>query len=204
MTNVIKYSNIINMTIDKEFEPQKTLVIRSEEQVKEYIHLSRMRILSLLAKEKRTITGVAKEFNVHPANITHHFKRLEKAGLIKIVERRDIGKTVEKYYRAIALHFDILPPKNSVKNKKALVLRFLRDDLTSAINQINEQDASKATALLENIKLEAKDFDRFSRKLKNLVGDFKKYERKDGVPYSLNLSLYRHNADYGPTGTILL
>lgn len=192
------------MTTDKEFEPQKTLVIRSEEQVKEYVHLLRMKIVSLLAKEKRTITGVAKEFNVHPANITHHFKRLEKAGLIKIVEKRDIGKTVEKYYRAVALHFDILPPKNTVKNKKTIALRLLRDDLTSAINQISGQDPSKATALLENIKLEVQDFDKFNRRLTALIKDFRRHESKDGVPYSLNLSLYRHNADYGATGTILL
>jgi len=33
--------------------------------------------------EKRTVTGVARLMQVHPANLTHHFKLLERVGLIR-------------------------------------------------------------------------------------------------------------------------
>ena len=74
-------------------------------QIKGYIHPTRIVILKKLAEKKRTISGIARELEVHPANITHHFKLLEKTGLIKLVEKRDIGKTIEKYYRAIAYSY---------------------------------------------------------------------------------------------------
>ena len=85
--------------------PQPDLVIHSDEQIRAYVHPTRMVILDLLAKEKMTVTGIARQLDTHPANITHHIKQLEKAGLIVLVEKRETGKNLEKYYRASCLSF---------------------------------------------------------------------------------------------------
>lgn len=67
-------------------------------QRKAFLHPIRSKILDFLVVQPMTITGVAKELGVHPANITHHFKTLLGAKLIKIVEERDTGRVIEKYY----------------------------------------------------------------------------------------------------------
>ncbi len=63
--------------------------------------------MQMLAQRPLTITNVAKELDVHPANLTHHFRKLQDAGLIKIHEERDIGKVIERYYLATARSVEI-------------------------------------------------------------------------------------------------
>ncbi|MDO9121366.1 MAG: helix-turn-helix domain-containing protein, partial [Anaerolineaceae bacterium] len=62
------------------------MTINSDEQIRAYINPTRMTILSYLAKEKQSVSMIAQLLKVHPANLTHHFKVLEKVGLIKLVE----------------------------------------------------------------------------------------------------------------------
>ena len=69
---------------------------------------------------------------LHPANLTHQFRRLEQAGLIDLVEKRDIGRNIEKYYRATAYTFTIQWEKQTQSNKKTLALSILQDDLALA------------------------------------------------------------------------
>ena len=141
------------MSNDKQFRPKPVYTISSAAQTKAYLHHVRMRIVSLLAAQPMTISQVAQEFAVHPANITHHFKQLEKAGLIKLVERRDIGRTTEKYYRAIALHFNVTAQKKKISGSNALALSLLRDDVSLAIGQLTGDDSEPLTCLLKNAKI---------------------------------------------------
>ena len=69
----------------EKFIPKQKIELTSTKQIKAYIHPTRINIISLLMKEKRTISGIAKQFEVHPANITHHFKLLEKSCYIVIL-----------------------------------------------------------------------------------------------------------------------
>ncbi len=98
--------------------------IITERQTKAYLHPIRMKIMGNISKKAMTISQVAKEIGVHPANITHHFKILLNAKLIKLVEERDIGRNIEKYYLAIASHFDILPPEGTISDGNKTVLAF--------------------------------------------------------------------------------
>ena len=81
-----------------DIRPDKSFVLTEDDQVRAYVHPTRIIILKQLAKGKSTVSGMAKKLGVHPANLTHHFKKLEKSGLIKLVEKKDIGKNIEKYY----------------------------------------------------------------------------------------------------------
>jgi DNA-binding transcriptional ArsR family regulator len=133
---------------------------------------------------------------VHPANITHHFKLLEKNGLIRLVEKRDIGKNIEKYYRAIAYAFIIKPSDASVTNKNALALSILKNDLSVAINTVEkETDSKKIAALLSTAKIEPEKVQHFIGKLMNLVEEFKACDSSYGYVYNINLSLYPNDVD---------
>lgn len=186
------------------FEPKKLYIITENTQIKGYVHPTRMVLLQMLAKEKRTISSIAKELNVHPANITHHFKLLEKVGLIYLVEKRDNGKNLEKYYRAIAYNFEVKPEDDREANKKALALSILKSDLAIAINTIKEDDSREVLALLGSAKLDPEDVKRFIKKLEGLLAEFKGYNSKDGTAFTINLSLYPNDTNCTPQSRVII
>jgi DNA-binding transcriptional ArsR family regulator len=176
-----------------DFEPEQIYTLTNTEQIKAYVHPTRIMLLRLLANEKRTISSVARENGVHPANITHHFKLLEKTGLIHLVEKRDTGKNLEKYYRAVAYNFVVKPeagPARTGLNKKALGLAILRDNLSAAIKTADKDDEDNVIALLGVSRLTPEDAERLTKKVNELLVDFRKSDSPDGKPFTLNLSAY--------------
>lgn len=194
MTNIRKYSNIrkmYNNIID--FEPEQLHTLTGSEQIKAYVHPTRIMLLRLLAKERRTISSIAKENGVHPANITHHFRLLEKAGLIRLVGKRDTGKNLERYYRAIAYNFIVRPEaKHGRKdtNKKALALSILKDNLSVAIKTVKDDDGDNVLALLNVTRLTPEDVKKLMKRLNGVVSEFRKYDSPDGKLFTINVSLY--------------
>ena len=184
--------------------PQGFLELKEGKQVKAYVHPTRITILKLLGIEKRTVSGTAKELGVHPANITHHFKLLETTGLIRLVEKRDIGKNIEKYYRAIAYNFIVKLEGETMANKKALALSILKNDLSVAANSIRINDNRIVMALLKTARLKEKDTVLFSKKLQKLIDDFEKYDSEEGTSYNINLSLYPNDTDCTPQKEIII
>lgn len=173
-------------------------LITSEEQVKAYVHPIRMKIMGFLVKNAMTISQVAKALQVHPANITHHFKILTRAKLVCLVEERDIGRNIEKYYRAVARNFDIRPAEGEVSNANAKVLDFLKNDLNSAVNNLAGDDREDLIGLINQAKISKDQFNSFCKKIKGLVRDFGQADSTDGTGYTINLSLYPCQVDYGP------
>lgn len=76
-------------------------------------HPERMAILRRLMAAQATLSQLGKAFNKTPANVRHHLKILEQAGLVEFVEARAIQGGPEKYYRAtrraILVHQAVLP-----------------------------------------------------------------------------------------------
>ena len=187
------------------FEPERLRILTESKQIKGYVHPTRITILNMLAREKRTISSIAKDFGVHPANITHHFKLMEKVGLIRLVEKRDNGKNLEKYYRAVAYDFVVKPEKEGKSNKKALALSILRNDLSVAINTIKQDEEREVIALLGTARLRPKDVNRFVQKLKKLSMEFRDCSSENGVTqYNINLSLYPNDAPCSPSKEIII
>jgi DNA-binding transcriptional ArsR family regulator len=174
--------------------------ITTPRQQKAYLHPVRMKILTFLARERLTISQTAERLKVHPANITHHFRLLQSAGLIRLVEERDIGRVVEKYYQAVAPLFDIRPPEGSVKSVNKKGLSFLRDDLSVSINLLKADDSEQVFGQIERARIDGKTFWAFARRLRGLIEEFETVACEHGTTYALNLSLYPHSIDYGPIG----
>lgn len=184
------------------FQPKNNLLLTENEQIKAYVHPTRMVILEMLASEQRTISSIAKEMNVHPANITHHFKLLEKVGLISLVEKKDTGKNLEKYYRAVAYNFEV-QPKDERSNKQALVLSILKNDLTIAIKTAKSTN-TKILGLLGTARLNVAEVDLFIEKLKKLLAEFEDCNSQEGEVYTINLSLYPSDTNSNTNKNILI
>jgi hypothetical protein len=62
----------------------------------------RMRISEMLTLQPLTVTQLGAQLHEPPAKIHYHVRELERVGLVKLVETREKGGILEKYYRAIA------------------------------------------------------------------------------------------------------
>ncbi|MFJ5713846.1 helix-turn-helix domain-containing protein [Neobacillus sp. NPDC093127] len=52
-----------------------------------------------IAKEAVTVGQIAEELNEKPSRLYYHVKKLEEAGLLELVETRQQGNLIEKYYK---------------------------------------------------------------------------------------------------------
>src|SRR5215475_7044826 len=179
---------------------QPAFEITTPKQQRAYFHPVRMKILNFLTRERLTISQTAERLKVHPANITHQFRVLQAAGLIRLVEERDIGRVVEKYYEAVATMFNIRPPEGSVKSVNKKGLSFLRDDLSASIDLLKADDSEDVYGQIWTTRIDSKTFLSFAKRLRSLIEEFENTECKNGTTYALNLSLYPHKIDYGPLG----
>lgn len=175
---------------------KKLLVLKENSQIKAYVHPTRIAILRMLATRKRTVSNVAKELGVHPANITHHFKLLEKVGLIQLVEKRDIGKNIEKYYRSVARNFVVSFDKPGKSSKKALALSILRNDLSTAISTVRKDDKHEVIAVIKIARILPRDVKLLQKKIMKLIREFTQYDSVKGTAYTMNISVYPNETDY--------
>ncbi len=171
--------------------------IRSEKEAKAYLHPVRTRILQFLKKQPMTVSQIADILKVHPANLTHHFKKLQEADLIQLVEERDTGRVVEKYYRSIAHSFEMRQEIFSMEAAGSHALQALQQDMAAAAAAL-PSDAKNLICLIASAQLTEAGFALFQKKLEKLMAEFRRETRdseQSGQYYSLNLSLYPRNPD---------
>jgi len=177
-------------------KPKKLLVLRKNTQIKAYVHPTRIAVLKMLAGKKMTVSNVAKELDVHPANITHHFKLLEKIGLIRLVEKRDISKNTEKYYRSVAYNFVVSFDKPTRSTKKALALSILRNDLSTAINMVRRDDKHEVITVIKIARILPGDVKSLQKKIMKLVREFSRYDSARGKACTINISVYPNETNH--------
>ncbi|MCB1138461.1 MAG: helix-turn-helix domain-containing protein [Leptospiraceae bacterium] len=152
--------------------------ITSELQARAYLHPRRIEILKLL-QSPATLSQVAAQLEVHPANLSHHFKKLQKARLIALVEERDLGRVVEKYFQAVALRFEM--PAGNIESGAARALLTLQQALSEAISGM-ESDEQRAIALLRRARLREEEVEHFFSRLQLLVQDLENASARAEMP----------------------
>jgi DNA-binding transcriptional ArsR family regulator len=183
---------------------KQILVLSTNSQIKAYVHPTRIAILRMLAEKKRTVSNVAKELGVHPANITHHFKLLERVGLIKLVERRDIGKNIEKYYRSVARSFVVNTGGSTKTNKQALELSILRNDLSTAISTVKKGGERDIIAVIKIARISPRDIKSLRQRIMKLIREFSRFDSEHGRAYTLNISAYPNETNHASRAEIII
>lgn len=78
--------------------------IETVEQLRAIADVLRIRIIDLLEKRAMTVTQLGEQLGLAPAKVHYHVRELERVGLLELVETREKGGILEKYYQPIA-HF---------------------------------------------------------------------------------------------------
>ena len=105
--------------------------LKTIEQMRAIADPLRLRIVDALSQRALTATGLGDALGL-PANKTHyHVRELEKVGLVRIVETREKGGILEKYYRAVARALNVpgallqtIPPDESIAATAAMLQSF--------------------------------------------------------------------------------
>lgn len=93
------------------------------------------------AKDKVTVKQIATNINERPSRLYYHIGKLESAGLIELIETKQIGNMVEKYYQAVEYDYYHLD----------------KDMLRKNFDFVSDAFIEKITIGLEIIEREAKD-----------------------------------------------
>lgn len=87
--------------------PTGTLALDSIDMLKAIADPLRQKLLEQFAKHPATTKQVADRLGLKPTRLYHHVAKLERAGLIRLVETRPVRGTTEKYFSAVAGRLEI-------------------------------------------------------------------------------------------------
>ena len=166
------------------------LTLRSDVQIRAYLHRTRMDILTALRDGPATASQIAAALGVHPANLTRHVRTLVDAGLVELDHARDAGRNLEKYYRSVAQTFDAAPDSDSLEAPHKVALEFARSDLSAAIAQLPDALEQPVLALVAMARIPRRRVPGFFRRIQAIARQFEASDSDDGAAYHVNLSIY--------------
>jgi DNA-binding transcriptional ArsR family regulator len=108
---------------------RETYEIETIEQLRAISDMLRLRIMNVLERQARTATQVGEELGMPAAKVHYHMRELERVGLLELVETREKGGILEKYYQPIA---------HTIRVNKELLLS-TKDETQAAFRDLLDQ-----------------------------------------------------------------
>ncbi len=186
----------------KTSEPQAThKTLTSEREIGAYMHRTRMSILAALGAGPATVSQIAARVGVHPANLTRHVRILEDADLIVLVEKRDTGRNLEKYYQAAAQSFDVAPDANALTAPHKIALAMARSELSAALARLPDSSPGAVQVFSVGARLSRERMRGFLRALAALAAEFEAADEGRGATCRMTLAMYPGEDDSLQNGT---
>jgi DNA-binding transcriptional ArsR family regulator len=173
-------------------------IIKSLEQLRALAHPLRIKLVEKLIEKPRTATQVAELLNESPNKLYYHLTELEQHGLVRVVKTQQKGNLIEKYYQPVAQFFRVdeglfhRGPEGLEAFYQSIValLDATALDLRKAIQtgQWTADDIDRIIRLYIRFRLTPEQIERFRRKLKALLDEFKALESPE-APSQVTLTL---------------
>lgn len=118
--------------------------IENLEQLRAIADMLRLRIIERLDKRPMTVTQLGEELDMAPARVHYHVRELERVGLLKLVETREKGGILEKYYQPIAREIGVgkallSAPRDEAQAMLRALLNQLSDGYLQAFRHYADQ-----------------------------------------------------------------
>lgn len=84
-----------------------TKLLKDPSMIKLVDHPVRIRMLELLSKTPLFPAEIAKELGLHEQKVYYHLKQMDNAGVVEVVEKKDIRGTTAKKYASTELSFSV-------------------------------------------------------------------------------------------------
>lgn len=195
----------------KNLEDKK--ILTSIEEIKAYNDPYRIKILLTLIKMERPATGKEISDAMHeiPSKVHYHIKKMENAGILKLVNTKEINGIVAKYYEPAAKYFEIKNKYLDDSSKEIMInetckmvshiFEMAKDEfIENAHKTDNENKESKNTneearIYHEEVYLSDDEIEKFNNYILEITKEHTK--RKEGTKkYSLFCSIIQnHNKE---------
>jgi DNA-binding transcriptional ArsR family regulator len=160
--------------------PEDALEISTADQYKALGHPLRHRLLFALGHQAATISQLSKALDQRKGNIAHHLGVLHEAGLVHIVETRQVRGGTEHYYERTAKRLRFTGPGADANDP--IAVRAVADELAGA--------APNALLHIRNVRLTSAQAETVSAALEELVGGLE--DAGDGADrYGILVTLYK-------------
>ena len=168
--------------------------IENIEQLRAIADMLRLRIFEVLQQRPMTVTQLGEELGEAPAKMHYHVRELEKVGLLRLVETREKGGILEKYYQPIAREISVeksllsAPPDEALAMTGAL-LNQMKDGFQAAFREALKQNDAKTKVSLgySRLYLNSEEQEQLLKQIDELV---KPFEVKRGVTEELEIHAF--------------
>ncbi len=130
------------------------------EQMRAIADVLRQRIFSATIQQPMTVTHIAGMLGEVAARIHYHVHEMEKVGLLKLVETREKGGILEKYYRAVARDITVPPallqrasPDETIAIMRQFLENISQSFIQAALHAIQTQAWDTGSVTLEGTEL---------------------------------------------------
>ena len=166
-------------TVDgHDYEAADTLIVAEPAQLRAMADPFRTQLIQLLRDRARSTQEISAELSIPKGTVGHHLKVLESAGLIRVVRTRKVRAVTEKFYGRTARLF--LFQTEDPADSRAISAVTLRQ----AAGEVEIAPIVTGFGLVR-ARLTKKDMERFERRTKKLMDDFRAADHPGGVPSSL-------------------
>lgn len=164
----------------------ETYTIETLEQLRAISDPLRVRITDLLRVQPMTATQIGDTLKIAPAKIHYHVRELEKVGLLQLVETREKGGILEKYYQPVAHELVVSGSllRSAPKNEVLGYIGNWIDKIKGGFMHVFRQDLeSKETHFrtifgTAQIYVTREEMQQLNQQLAELI---KRYEKRRGV-----------------------
>jgi DNA-binding transcriptional ArsR family regulator len=159
--------------------------IETNEQLRAIADMRRARILELLRDQPMTVTQLGELMGEAPAKIHYHVRELEKVGLLRLVETREKGGILEKYYQPIARSISVEkqlfagPPDEAVAAIGTLINQ-VKEGFQRAFRTALEQKDEHPKLMIGTIYMYITDQEQ-KQLAKQVLELLKPYENRRGI-----------------------
>jgi len=176
-------------TIDgRDYEAEETLLVADPAMLRAMADPFRTQLIQLLRDKARSTQEISEQLGIPKGTVGHHLKVLEAAGLIRVVRTRKVRAVTEKFYGRTARLF--LYQTEDPADGRAISAVTLRQ----AANEVDLAPLVAGFGLVR-ARLSEKEIDRFERRVKKLMDDFRGADKPGGLPSSLTAGIWAVETD---------
>lgn len=145
--------------------------------------MRRMRLLEVLTEQQASVKELAAMIHESPQTTHYHTKMLERAGLIEIVEKREVRGALEKFYRAVADRF--VAGEIAGQASQEFGLGLVQNFVDMLRYSAESTDGEGVTLHVLGIQCAPERIPEFQQRLQALVGDFQEMSGDEGGHFGL-------------------
>jgi DNA-binding transcriptional ArsR family regulator len=171
-----------------DYAAEDTMIVSEPPQLRAMADPFRVRLIQLLRDRARSTQELSEELSMPKGTVGHHLKVLESAGLIRVVRTRKVRAVTEKFYGRTARLF--LYQTEDPADGRAISAVTLRQ----AASEVELAPITAGFGLVR-ARLTKKDRERFERRTKKLMDDFRAADQAGGAPSSLTAGIWATEND---------